>query len=60
MAEASTDGRATIPRDRDNDYTREAADQRRAFVEEHTDQGRTTGALLPEADAAMYRDKLRA
>src|SRR5215216_1322031 len=37
MAEASTDGRATIPRDRDNDYTREAADQRRAFVEEHTE-----------------------
>jgi hydroxymethylglutaryl-CoA reductase (NADPH) len=37
MAEASTDGRATIPHDRDNDYTREAADQRRAFVEEHTD-----------------------
>jgi hydroxymethylglutaryl-CoA reductase (NADPH) len=37
MAQASTDGRATIPRDRDNDYTREAADQRRAFVEEHTD-----------------------
>src|SRR4051812_42182130 len=37
MAEASRDGRATIPRDRENDYTREAADQRRAFVEEHTD-----------------------
>jgi hydroxymethylglutaryl-CoA reductase (NADPH) len=37
MAEASTDGRATIPRDRDHDYTREAADQRRAFVEDHTD-----------------------
>src|SRR3954451_15760031 len=37
MAQASTDGRATIPRDRDNDYTRAAADQRRAFVEEHTD-----------------------
>jgi hydroxymethylglutaryl-CoA reductase (NADPH) len=26
-----------IPRNRENDYTREAADQRRAFVEEHTD-----------------------
>src|SRR5215213_3050723 len=37
MAQASTDGRAAIPRDRDHDYTREAADQRRAFVEEHTD-----------------------
>jgi hydroxymethylglutaryl-CoA reductase (NADPH) len=37
MAQASTDGRATIPRDRDDDYTREAADQRRAFVGEHTD-----------------------
>src|SRR3954470_9081779 len=37
MAEANTDGRATIPRDRENDYTREAADQRRAFIEEHTD-----------------------
>jgi hydroxymethylglutaryl-CoA reductase (NADPH) len=37
MAQASTDGRATIPRDRDNEYAREAADQRRAFVEEHTD-----------------------
>ena len=26
----------SIPRSKDNDYTREAADQRRAFVEEHT------------------------
>ena len=27
----------SIPRRSDNDYTREAADQRRAFAEEHTD-----------------------
>ena len=26
----------SIPRSTDNDYTREAADQRRAFAEEHT------------------------
>jgi hydroxymethylglutaryl-CoA reductase (NADPH) len=26
----------SVPRNRDNDYTREAADQRRAFVEDHT------------------------
>jgi hydroxymethylglutaryl-CoA reductase (NADPH) len=35
MAEP-VNGRVTIPRDRENDYTREAADHRRGFVEERT------------------------
>ena len=35
MASTETTGRK-IPRDPDNDYTREAADGRRAFVREHT------------------------
>jgi hydroxymethylglutaryl-CoA reductase (NADPH) len=29
--------RRKVPRDRDNDYTREAAERRRAFLEEHTE-----------------------
>src|SRR5689334_13614802 len=37
MATTTESGRVPVPRDRDNDYTREAADKRREFVEEHTD-----------------------
>ena len=36
MATATGRARGRIPRDRDNDYTREAAEARRAFVEEQT------------------------
>jgi hydroxymethylglutaryl-CoA reductase (NADPH) len=33
---STTQQRASIPRDRENDYTREAAEARREFVEQHT------------------------
>ena len=36
MSTATENGRVPVPRDRDNDYTREAAGKRRRFVEEHT------------------------
>jgi hydroxymethylglutaryl-CoA reductase (NADPH) len=32
----SENGRVPVPRDREDDYTREAADARRRFIEEHT------------------------
>ena len=32
----SENGRVPVPRDRDDDYTRQAAEERRRFVEEHT------------------------
>jgi hydroxymethylglutaryl-CoA reductase (NADPH) len=32
-----TNERVPVPRDREDDYTREAAEQRRAFVQEHTE-----------------------
>jgi predicted signal transduction protein with EAL and GGDEF domain len=58
MAEASTDGRATIPRDRENAGS--VAVMASVGHSIWPDEGRTTDALLREADAAMYRDKLRA
>ena len=33
---ASNSGRIPVPRSRENDYTREAAEERRRFIEEHT------------------------
>jgi hydroxymethylglutaryl-CoA reductase (NADPH) len=36
MKIAATTERIRIPRDKENDYTRESADTRRAFVEQHT------------------------
>src|SRR5215208_1472980 len=36
MAMSTENGRIPVPRDRDDDYTREAAEERRRFVEEHT------------------------
>src|SRR3954451_3113076 len=36
MAETTTNGRVPVPRDRDNDYTREAAQARADFVAERT------------------------
>jgi hydroxymethylglutaryl-CoA reductase (NADPH) len=36
MAVAATNGRVPIPRDRQNDYTREAAGRRAQFVSERT------------------------
>jgi hydroxymethylglutaryl-CoA reductase (NADPH) len=36
MATTTGSGRVPVPRDRENDYTREAAEQRRAFAEERT------------------------
>ena len=33
---AAENGRIPVPRDREDDYTREAANQRRRFIEEHT------------------------
>src|SRR4051794_14016636 len=33
----SADGRIPVPRDRENDYTRDAARARQEFVREHTD-----------------------
>src|SRR4051794_8876260 len=47
MAEA-VDGRVTIPRDREGDYTREAADQRRAFG------GGRTGAKLQHGPSYSF------
>ena len=34
MAEPTENGRVPVPRDRDDDYTREAADRRREFAED--------------------------
>ena len=36
MSIGTQSGRVTVPRDRDNDYTREAADARREFARERT------------------------
>jgi hydroxymethylglutaryl-CoA reductase (NADPH) len=36
MAASAQNGRVPVPRDRDDDYTREAAEARRRFVEENT------------------------
>jgi len=36
MATSAQNGRVPVPRDRDDDYTREAAEARRRFVEENT------------------------
>src|SRR3954470_1962882 len=36
MATRTDNGRVPVPRDRENDYTRESADQRRSFAEERT------------------------
>jgi hydroxymethylglutaryl-CoA reductase (NADPH) len=36
MATSTQNGRVPVPRDREDDYTREAAEARRRFVEEHT------------------------
>src|SRR3954449_2799032 len=37
MATTTDSGRVPVPRDRENDYSREAAEQRREFVEEKAD-----------------------
>src|SRR3954454_21896183 len=37
MATTTGTGRAPVPRDRENDYTREAAEERREFVQEKCD-----------------------
>jgi GGDEF domain-containing protein len=57
MAEASTDGRATIPRDPAAGSVAVTASVGHSIW---PDEGRTTDALLREADAAMSRNKLRA
>src|SRR4051812_11888348 len=36
MATTTDSGRVPVPRDREDDYTREAAETRREFIEEHT------------------------
>ena len=38
MATTTDSGRVPVPRDRENDYSREAAEKRRAFAEEQTGQ----------------------
>src|SRR3954471_1132104 len=37
MATTTGTGRVPVPRDRENDYTREAAQERRGFVQENCD-----------------------
>ena len=58
MAGASTDGRATIPRDREKEGS--VAVMASVGHSIWPDEGRTMDALLREADAAMSRAKLRA